>query len=130
MKRMAALTVLAYASLCATKPQDPIAIILPAIESVESGGKADAIGDGGKAVGILQIHTVMVDDCNRIVGYNRWSYSDRTSISASEAMFRTYSEHYSKSASLEVIARRWNGGPKGDTKPATLSYWRRVQKHL
>jgi len=129
-RKAAILTVWCYASLCGTKPVDPIATILPAIEAVESGGNPNAIGDSGKAVGILQLHTIMVDDCNRIVGETRWTYADRSSQSKSEAMFRVYSEHYSPSSSFETIARRWNGGPKGDRKPSTLPYWKKVKAHL
>ena len=109
---------------------DRYARLLPAIEHVESSGRADAVGDGGKAVGILQIHPVMVADCNRIVGEDRWTLDDRKDAVKSRAMFRTYSDHYSKDASDEVIARRWNSGPRGDRKKATEGYWNKVRKHM
>ena len=109
---------------------DRYARLLPAIEHVESSGRADAVGDGGKAVGILQIHPVMVADCNRIVGEDRWTLDDRTDAVKSRAMFRTYSDHYSKDASDEVIARRWQGGPRGDRRKATEAYWPRVQRAM
>jgi hypothetical protein len=55
---------------------------------------------------------------------------DRKCADKSRAMFRTYSNHYSKDASDEVIARRWNSGPRGDRKKATEAYWKRVQKAM
>jgi hypothetical protein len=104
--------------------------LLPAIEHVESSGRADAVGDGGKAVGILQIHPIMVADCNRIVGEDRWTLDDRKDAVKSRAMFRTYSDHYSAGKNDEHVARAWNGGPKGPQKTATEAYWKRVQKAM
>lgn len=124
--RLCVLAVLAYASLCGTNG-DRYARLLPAVERVESGGDASAIGDNGKAVGILQIHTVIVDDANRIAGERRWTYADRLDADKSRAMFRTYSDHYSRGKTDEVVARRWNGGPRGDRKSATAAYWNKVR---
>lgn len=104
--------------------------LLRAIEQVESRGSAVALGDGGEAVGILQIHRVLVDDCNRILGEDRFAYDDRWDVSKSREMFRVYTEHYSPGASDEVIARRWNGGPRGEQKAATEPYWERVRNEL
>lgn len=107
---------------------DRYARILPAIEHVESSGRADAVGDGGKAVGILQIHPIMVADVNRIVGEERWTLEDRLCPDESRAMFRVYSNHYSRGKSDEHVARSWNGGPKGPQKKATEKYWAKVQR--
>ena len=127
--KLAVLSVLAYASLCGTNG-DRYARLLPAIEHVESSGNPSAIGDGGKAVGLLQIHPVMVRDCNRIAGESRWVMSDRLDPDKSRAMFRTYSEHYSRGKSDEVVARNWNGGPSGHRKAATAGYWAKVRTHM
>ncbi len=127
--KLAVLSLLAYASLCGTNG-DRYARLLPAIEQVESGSDPAAIGDGGKAVGILQIHTVLVDDANRIAGERRWTYADRLDADKSRAMFRTYSDHYSRGKSDEVVARRWNGGPRGDSKAATSGYWNKVRTQM
>ena len=109
---------------------DPYAALLPAIEQVESSRDPHAVGDNGQAVGILQIHPVMVEDCNRIVGDDAWTLEDRKDPDKSRTMFRVYSNRYSKSATHEVVARRWNGGPKGDKKKATEHYWAKVQKEM
>jgi hypothetical protein len=105
--------------------------LLRAVELVENRqGDPDLVGDNGDALGILQIHKVMVDDVNRIVGYKKFTYEDRRSPKKSREMFRIYCKHYSKGASDEVIARRWNGGPTGDKKSATKEYWRKVRREL
>ena len=41
----------------------------------ESEGKPDAVS--GDCVGILQMKPIMVDEVNRIVGYNKYHYEDR-----------------------------------------------------
>jgi len=38
---------------------------------------------------------------------------------------KTSSREYS-----ETIARRWNGGPRGDKKRATIKYWNKVESVL
>jgi len=102
-------------------------ILLKAIEQVESGGREDAVGDGGKAVGCLQIHPITVRDANRILGRREFTLKDRLKRSRSYAIFWTIMDHYSKGASRETMARRWNGGPRGEKKKATRSYWLKVK---
>jgi soluble lytic murein transglycosylase-like protein len=107
--------------------------LIAAIIMVESGGDDNAVGDGGKAVGPMQIWVNTVKDCNRIVGEARWSADDRTNREKSRAMFLTYSRHYAKHTSdwtNEGIARRWNGGPRGHKKAATEVYWVKVKAQL
>lgn len=114
-------------AVCDPAPLDPL---INAIIEVESGGDDSAVGDGGQALGCLQIHKIMVDDVNRILGKDEFTYDDRLDREQSIRMFNIYTDHYSRGASDEVIARRWNGGPRGDRKQATVPYWRKVQKQL
>lgn len=104
--------------------------LIDAIIQVESGGNPYAIGDNGYAVGILQIHPIMVRDVNRIVGYDKYDLNDRYDINKSKEMFWIYTNHYSKDETNEIIARRWNGGPRGDKKESTVQYWNKVKKCL
>ena len=123
----------AFLSLAAGRA-DRYARLLPAIEQVESGGKPDAVGDGGKAVGILQIHPILVRDVNRIAKEKRlgvkFTYADRLDPDKSRQMFRIYSDHYAKvrdDYTEEGAARRWNGGTDGHTQEETLGYWEEVK---
>ena len=50
--------------------------LLSSIITVESNGKVDAVGDGGKAIGILQIHACVIVDVNRVHGTS-YSLDDR-----------------------------------------------------
>lgn len=125
-------------------------LLIMAIAWIESGGNKHAIGDNGEAVGILQIHTIMVDDVNRINKLNnakqRFEYNDRKNPGDSADIFYIYTLHYSKQETVimmnketkqeekmkaaEIIARRWNGGPKGELKDSTLGYWRKVEQAM
>lgn len=82
-------------------------IIIPALIQIESGGNVNAIGDGGEAVGCLQIHEIMVDDVNRIAernGYicpntdeyihSEYCYEDRYSEYKSTQMCEIYLNYY------------------------------------
>jgi hypothetical protein len=100
-----------------------------AVCRVESGGNPHAIGDGGKAAGIAQIWAITVKDINRFAG-TRYTLSDRFDPVKSKEMFNLYVEHYGKGRSLQYKARLWNGGPSGNTKTATIAYWKKIQKHL
>ena len=113
----------------AITPED-VERLLPALVAVESGGRADAVGDGGLAVGVLQIHPITVKDCNRILGKDWFSLNDRFNPSRSRAMARVYFHHYGKNWTVEQAARCWNGGPSGWKKPATLNYWEKVKREL
>jgi hypothetical protein len=103
--------------------------LISALIIVESSGNDLAIGDNGRAIGPLQIHRGVVLDVNRITGSNyRWE--SMTNRAAARAVCEAYLKHYGKGASTEQLARRWNGGPRGDTKTSTKAYWAKVKKHL
>ena len=106
-----------------------ISNLISALIIVESSGNDLAIGDGGKAIGPLQIHRGVVIDVNRITGSN-YRHSEMTNRAQARAVCEAYLRHYGKGASTEQLARRWNGGPRGDTRPSTEAYWAKVKKHL
>lgn len=111
--------------------------LLDAIEQVESSRNVKAVGDGGKAVGCMQIHTAVVDDVNRIYGKS-YKYSDRTDRTKSREIAKLYlahwGKHYTKKTGLkptdQVLARIWNGGPSGWSNRNTVNYWQRVKKEI
>ena len=109
-----------------------------AIVQVESSGNPRARNPATDAVGIAQITKTLVDDCNRIVGYKRFSYADRWNVRASREMFdiylrfwgREYEKETGNRCTDEIRARMWNGGPKGYRLKDTAAYWNLVKKHL
>ena len=106
-----------------------ISNLISALIIVESSGNDLAIGDGGKAIGPLQIHKAVILDVNRITGLS-YRHQDMTNRAQARAVCEAYLRHYGKGASTEQLARRWNGGPRGDTRPSTEAYWAKVKKHL
>ena len=103
--------------------------LISALIIVESSGNDLAIGDNGRAVGPLQIHRGVVLDVNRFTG-SHYRHQDMTNRAQARAVCQAYLTHYGRGATTEQLARRWNGGPTGDRKTATVAYWRRVQKEI
>ena len=127
-----------------TAPDKQITLddLLDAIEQVESGGDANAVGDDGKAVGSFQIHKIYVDDVNRIqaelaernhYGFTAIRYEWRNDKNLCRDMVDTYLRHYAtmrrigKRPTFEDMARIHNGGPNGWKKESTLPYWEKVK---
>ena len=120
---------------------------LDAIRQVETGGCPNegigAKGDKGSAIGPYQIwriyHTDAAERDKTLTDYSRCL----TSKDYSERVVRAYAHRYSRAALLrleagtgtladvELIARRHNGGPRGDRKrEKTEGYWRKVREAL
>ena len=108
--------------------------LLDAMAQVESGGKCDAVGDNGKAIGVLQIHRIYWVDA---VNYDKslappdWKYEDCKRSEYAERVVVAYWNRYaSKNATWEELARIHNGGAKGFGKKATEAYWAKVKKEM
>jgi len=135
MKKFFTLITVALVSLNSyAQDQVPIEFLVDAMIHVESRGDSTAIGDGGRAVGVLQIHPIMVREVNRILEKNgsdvRYTYDDRYSVKKSKEMFYVWKEYYHPNSSYEKIARCWNGGTNGHMFYCTHRYWRKVQDRL
>lgn len=111
-------------------------VLLRPIEIVESLGDPRAVGDNGAAIGILQLHKTYVDDVNRIMGYQVYSYADRWDAEYSRAMAAIYLNYYGAEQRLgrptrfSDLARIHNGGPDGWREPSTEPYWTKVKEAL
>ena len=108
--------------------------LLDAIVAVESGGRLDAVGDRGKAIGPLQIHKIYWIDA---VSYDKtlappdYKYEDCKKLEYAEKIVVAYWNMWaSKNASWEELARVHNGGPKGFTNIKTMPYWIKVKAEM
>ena len=108
---------------------------LDAIRRVETGSLPNAgigaVGDKGASIGPYQIQRSYWSDARMKTG----SYEDcSASYAYSEQVMLGYFARYApkalESKDWETLARVHNGGPKGHTKKATLSYWTKVQKEM
>lgn len=98
---------------------------------VESAGDPVAVGDGGRAVGIGQIHPCVVTDVNRVLGKAQYTLADRRSPAKSWEMFKVYCLHYESQGNPESWARLWNSGPGWKRKThLTDGYWKKVKKTI
>ena len=116
-------------------------VLYSSIVWVESKGNANAKSRDG-SVGIIQIKPVMVKEVNRICkiqGLNKkFTLADRKNPSKSAEMFWIYQEFYNPGINrdslskedMEIMARKWNGGPEGHKKKATKKYWKKVSKRV
>lgn len=116
-------------------------VLYSSIVWVESKGNANAKSRDG-SVGIIQIKPVMVKEVNRICKIKgldkKFTLADRKNPNKSEEMFWIYQEFYNPDlnrdsltkSDLEMMARKWNGGPNGHLKKATRKYWKKVSKRV
>ena len=107
--------------------------LVDAIHQVETSGRLGPIkGDGGAALGPLQIHKACWIDANMPDG----SYADCADLKYAKRVFARYMARYATERRLgrpvtdQDRARIWNGGPNGYKKSATVKYWLKVRKEL
>lgn len=109
-------------------PEKKWGTLITAIAQVESEGRADVVSKCGRYVGYLQISKILVRQCNQIVGYNKYTYSDRLNKEKSKQMFVDFQEHFNPEGNMEKAIRLWNSGDLNcmKRKAATDGYYRRV----
>jgi hypothetical protein len=108
----------------AVKPND-IERLLGAITRIESQCIHNAVGDGGRALGVYQIHFAYWKDGTKFLGVD-WPHRDATDPKKARRVVKAYLLHYGKGKSLVDMARIHNGGPCGYRKKATLPYARKI----
>jgi len=72
----------------------------------------------------------MVDEVNRIVGYQKYQYSDRNSDKLSVEMFWIYQNHWNPTGDFQTMARIWVSGPDGMKETNSLKYYNNALKYL
>lgn len=103
--------------------------VISAIAYTESRYNPKAVSKTGNHVGYLQISKIMVRDCNRILGYNKYIYNDRYDIEKSIEIFHLIQKTYNPTKNVEKAIRMWNGGT-GFTKDKTEKYYQRVKHKI
>lgn len=93
-------------------------IFTEALIWVESKGDEKAVGKKDD-VGVLQITPILLKDCNRILGYEKYRLNDRYDREKSIEMFNLIQDHYNPQHDFHWALKLWNSG-------APLSYHRKV----
>jgi hypothetical protein len=111
--------------------------LIAALIAIESGGDDLAVWDKGKSVGCLQIQKAVITDVNRYYGrnyqlYDRYVRAHSIEIAKLYLAYwgRAYERETKKQVTDEVLARIWNGGPKGYEKEKTIQYWHKVKEKM
>lgn len=138
--RMRKILLLLLMSVCLTASAAPGKVdlnkkwgaVIEAIAMVESECKPNKVSKNGMYVGYLQISEILVRECNRIVGYKKYTYKDRYDKQKSIDMFIDYQEHYNPDGNMERAIRLWNSGDLNcmNRKTRTEGYYRRVMKRF
>ena len=81
----------------------------------ETSQSKDLIGDSGLAIGVLQIHPVIIDEVNRI-SKKQFMYLDRWDKDKSIEIFNIYQDCYNPQHDLVLAGRLWNAGRKALNK--------------
>lgn len=103
--------------------------VINALIEVESKGDEKAVSKNKKFVGILQISTILVDDCNRIIGEKKYTYNCRYDKTKSIEMFKIMQNYYNPKKDLMFAIRMWKGGPTWKTNRIdTKEYYNNVMK--
>ena len=108
---------------------------LRAIHMVEASGRIGAIiGDGGKALGPLQIHRGYFQDAAEYDKNLGNDYSKCADLAFSERVVTAYLHRFASKAvaanDFESLAKIHNGGPAGIKNRATVKYWAKIQKYI
>jgi hypothetical protein len=121
---------LLFLALCATAHAAPPESFWRALHQVETSGRhGPIVGDGGKALGPLQIHRGFHAD-SRVAGpYERvadLAYARRVAT----AYFKRWAPEAFAKGDTETLARVFNGGPRGHLKAATKGYAAKVRAQM
>lgn len=109
--------------------------LIAALIAVESGGRDNAVGDGGAAIGALQIHRSVVVDVNRIAG-TQYTHQQMTNRIAARRVCEIYLSRYvtekriGRKPTVADFAKVWNSGPDGFKKTCSDRYALKVQSQI
>lgn len=73
----------------------------------ESRGNTNAVGTSND-IGVLQITPIIIEDCNRILGYNKYTLDDRYSREKSIEIFNIIQAYYNPQKDFNLALKIWN----------------------
>lgn len=102
--------------------------LLNIIIIMESSYNEKAINKKEKAVGLLQIKHIMMQEANNIIGYEKYKLEDRLNKKKSLEIFKIIQTKYNPMYDLKKGCMLWNTGninPKGNEGK---KYWEKVER--
>lgn len=82
-------------------------------------------GDGGEAVGPLQLHGCVLADVNNYYGTG-FRASDARDLAIAKQIAAMYIRMWMDKRKTEIAARIFKGGPRGWRKKSTDEYWEKI----
>jgi len=83
-------------------------------------------GDGGAAIGPLQIHADVLIDVNGKYGTN-YTCADLRNIETAKTIARLYISMWMERHKAEIACRIFSGGPRGWNTASTDRYWQKIK---
>ena len=103
--------------------------LITAIGYVESGHNEKVVSKNKQYVGYLQISKGCVNECNKLLGYKKFTYNDRYDKNKSIEMFYIIQKHHNISNDPYLAMRIWSEGASAiRTKPKVTKYIKKVLK--
>lgn len=124
---------LLFISLSSFPTKEDLNQIFNVIKHVETNNNPKAIGDDGRAYGVVQIHKVCILDVNKTFN-TEFRHKDAFNVIISKEIFKLYirkgvnlfKKKHCRDPTEQEIVRMWNGGIyKGYRYRGTLKYYKR-----
>ena len=96
---------------------------------VESRGNNQAVSSKG-AVGVLQIMPIIVEDCNRIIGYEKYTLNNRLDSLKSVEMFNVIQDHYNPQHDYHWALKLWNARSAPSYHRAVMDKFNEIKNNL
>jgi hypothetical protein len=134
MKKLITITVLLLAAFTQAKPD--LNHIVKVLRQIESHNEPSAIGDNGKAFGVLQIHKIYVQEVNNRFG-TTYTHKEMFQENCAEEVFFLYMEFaierferkYKRPVAEQDVVRMHNGGAfQGHRIESTKKYYNKYLK--
>ena len=110
--------------------QDTLDAMIVAFAVQESNTTENAVSDCGKYVGCIQMSKIMVDEANRILGYDNFAHDDRFVWDSCARMFEIVQTYHNPTLDIDKAITIWNKGCPNSYRNNVKKVYKGVLRHL
>lgn len=110
--------------------QDTIDAMIVAFAVQESNTTENAVSDCDKYVGCIQMSKIMVDEANRILGYDNFTHDDRFVWDSCARMFEIVQTYHNPTLDIDKAITIWNKGCPNSYRNNVKKVYKGVLRHL
>ena len=110
--------------------QDTLDAMIVAFAVQESNTTENAVSDCGKYVGCIQMSKIMVDEANRILGYDNFTHDDRFVWDSCARMFEIVQTYHNPTLDIDKAITIWNKGCPNSYRNNVKKVYKGVLRHL